>query len=265
MSKSGAIRIGVGGWTYAPWRGTFFPEKLPQKRELDYAARHLTSIEINGTFYGSQKPESFARWRDETPDDFVFAVKGPRFATNRKILAEAAPSIEKFFDSGVLELGDKLGPVNWQLPPFKRFDADDIETFLALLPQEIDGRRIRHAIEARHDSFLVADFVALARAHGVAIVCAGDSKYPTIPDATTDFVYARLQGTQESEALGYSAAALDRWARTARQWAAGETPKDLDPLGKAAPRRPRDVFLYVISGFKTRNPAAAMALIERCA
>jgi uncharacterized protein YecE (DUF72 family) len=179
---AGAIRVGIGGWTYAPWRGTFYPEKLPQKRELEYAASKLTSIEINGTFYGSQKPQTFIKWREETPDGFVFSVKGPRFATNRRVLAEAGESIDRFFASGVMELKEKLGPINWQFAGTKKFDAADFEAFLALLPKESDGRKIRHAVEVRHNSFHDSDFVALAREHGVAIVLAGDSEYPQIAD-----------------------------------------------------------------------------------
>lgn len=263
--RTGTIRIGIGGWVFEPWRGTFYPERLPQKQELAYAAARLTSIEINGTFYGSQKPETFARWRDETPDGFVFALKGPRFATNRRVLAEAGASVDKFFASGVTELGDRLGPVNWQLAPTKTFDPDDVDAFLGLLPKRVDGRDIRHAVEARHESFLDPAFVALARKHGVAIVVAGDSAYPQIADVTADFVYARIMGTQESEPLGYAAAALDAWAARAKAWAAGETPAGLTPAAPdTAPEpRPRDVFLYVISGAKAKNPAAAMALIER--
>ncbi|MFL9824923.1 DUF72 domain-containing protein [Rhodoplanes sp. SY1] len=263
-ARPGTIRIGIGGWVFEPWRGTFYPEKLPQKQELAYAAARLTSIEINGTFYRSQTPDSFAKWRDETPDDFVFALKGPRFATNRRILAEAGGSVEKFFGSGVSALGEKLGPVNWQLAPTKKFDPDDIDAFLALLPKRLDGRPLRHAIEARHESFAVPEFVALARKHGVAIVVAGDSEYPQIADPTADFVYARIMGTQETEAAGYSAAALDAWAARAKAWAAGAAAPGLSMVAlPPAGARPRDVFLYVISGAKAKNPAAATALIER--
>src|SRR3546814_214033 len=207
---SGTIRIGVGGWTYEPWRGVFYPEKLAQKRELEYASGKLTSIEVNGTYYGSQKPASFAKWREETPDGFVFALKGPRFATNRKVLADAGDSIDRFFASGVLELRGKLGPINWQFMATKRFDAADFEGFLKLLPKTVEGRDIRHAVEVRHESFKVPDFVALLRAYGVAVVTAGDSDFPQIADATAPFVYARIMGTTEGEADGYAPAALDR-------------------------------------------------------
>jgi uncharacterized protein YecE (DUF72 family) len=260
------IRIGVGGWTFEPWRGVFYPEGLAQKRELEYASRKLSSIEINGTFYGSQKPESFAKWHDETPDDFVFALKGPRFTTNRRALAEAGESVERFFNSGVMLLKDKLGPVNWQLMPAKKFDPEDFAGFLKLLPKSVEGRSIRHAVEVRHASFRSPELVALAREHGVAIVLAGDSNYPQIADLTAPFVYARIMGTGEDQANGYSDAALDRWAARARAWQAGGTPDDLEQVVPGQPGgEGRDVFLYVISGCKERNPAAAMALIDRVA
>jgi uncharacterized protein YecE (DUF72 family) len=258
------IRVGVGGWTYEPWRGLFYPNGLPQKRELDFISRKLTSIEINGTYYGSQKPESFAKWHDETPDDFVFAVKGPRFSTNRRVLAEGGASVERFFASGVMELKDKLGPINWQFLPTKKFEPGDFEAFLTLLPKSVEGRRIRHAVEVRHASFKSPDFVALARTHGVAIVIAGDSDHPHIADVSADFVYARIMGTSETKPLGYSESALDQWAERARTWSAGGAPDDLSSMAKTpAGKSRRDVFIYVISGFKARNPAAAMALIER--
>lgn len=263
-TKSGAIRIGIGGWTYEPWRGTFYPEKHPQKRELEYAARQLTSIEINGTYYGSQKPASFAKWRDETPDGFVFALKGPRFTTNRRVLAEAGESVDRFFTSGVMELGDKLGPINWQFMATKAFDPADFEAFLKLLPKSIGGRAIQHAVEVRHDSFRTPEFVALLREYGVAAILAGDSEFPVIADITAPFVYARIMGAQAAEPQGYAPSALDAWADRARSLASGMTPDGMEmlspPLKDSAAR---DVYLYVISGAKIRNPAAATALIER--
>jgi len=263
---NGRIRVGVGGWTYEPWRGAFYPDGLAQKRELEYAGQKLTSIEINGTYYGSQKPETFAKWHDETPDDFVFALKGPRFTTNRRVLAEAGQSVERFLSSGVLELKEKFGPINWQFATTKKFDPDDFAAFLKLLPASVEGRAIRHAVEVRHESFQSADFVALTRAHNVAIVVAADSEYPQIADPTAPFVYARLMGTQEAEPAGYAESALDRWAANAHIWAAGRVPAGLHTVAKpAAKASARDVFLYVISGFKVRNPAAAMALIARLA
>lgn len=259
-----AIRIGIGGWAYKPWRGVFYPEGLAQKRELEFASRKLTSIEINGTYYGSQKPETFAKWHDETPDDFVFSVKAPRYATNRRVLSEAGETIERFFTGGLMELKDKLGPVNWQFMATKKFDAADFEGFLKLLPKRVEGRTIRHAVEVRHDSFRTPDFVAMARAYGVAIVVAGDSDFPQIADVTAPFVYARIMGTREGEAQGYPDEILDLWAERARLWNAGQMPQDLET---AAPQptdgAARDVYLYVISGHKTRNPGAAMALIDR--
>jgi uncharacterized protein YecE (DUF72 family) len=257
------IRVGVGGWVFEPWRGSFYPDGLSQKRELEYASRKLTTIEINGTYYGSQKPESFRKWHDETPDDFVFALKGPRFATNRRILAQAGESIERFFGSGVMELRDKLGPVNWQLMGSKKFDPEDVAGFFALLPKQIDGHAIRHALEVRHASFRTPEFVALAREHGVAVIVAGDSDFPQIADATAPFVYARIMGTVASEADGYAESDLDAWAERARSLAAGSAPEGLETVGEVADGIGRDVFLYVISGAKERNPAAAMALIER--
>ena len=256
------IRIGVGGWTFEPWRGSFYPEGLTQKKELEFASRHLTSIEINGTYYGSQKPESFAKWHDETPDDFIFAVKGPRFTTNRKILSEAAPSIERFFASGLMQLRNKLGPINWQFMATKKFDPDDFAGFLAHLPKTVEGHTIRHAVEVRHPSFRTPDFVALARDHNVAIIIAGDSEFPQIADITAPFVYARIMGTTEAEPLGYAPKALTQWVERAHHWSNG-TPTDLETIAPSPPEAKRDVFLYVISGFKQRNPHAAMAMIKK--
>lgn len=261
---AGKIRIGIGGWTYEPWRGTFYPEGLTQKRELEYAGSKLSSIEINGTFYGSQKPESFAKWHDETPDDFVFALKGTRYSTNRRVLAEAGESVERFISSGILELKDKLGPINWQMAGTKKFDPADFEAFLKLLPKSHEGRALQHAVEVRHASFRVPEFVAMAREYGVAVILDADGEYPQIADVTAPFVYVRIMGTSEDEALGYSPAALDAWAKRAREWAAGGSPEGMEyGSQEKAAKVDRDVYLYVISGFKERNPAAAMALIER--
>jgi uncharacterized protein YecE (DUF72 family) len=263
-SATGTIRIGIGGWTYEPWRGTFYPDKLPQKRELEYASRQLSSIEINGTFYGSQKPETFAKWRDETPDGFVFSLKAPRFATNRKLLAGAGDSIARFCAGGLMELKDKLGPINWQLAPDKQFEPADFGAFLKLLPKEIEGRALRHVVEVRHASFRSSDFIALAREHGVAVAIAGDSSYPQIADTTASFVYARIMGTQDTSELGYSDAALDLWAARAQAWASGAAVTGLEHVEPgSADGKARDVYLYVISGYKVRNPAAAMALLRR--
>ncbi|MGN6651829.1 DUF72 domain-containing protein [Trinickia sp.] len=263
-SPTARIRIGIGGWTYEPWRGRFYPSDLTQKRELEYASRKLTSIEINGTFYGTQRATSFEKWHDETPEDFVFSLKAPRFATHRRVLAEAGDSVERFFASGLLVLKNKLGPINWQFAPTKQFDAEDFDAFLKLLPKQVDGRAIRHAVEVRHESFCHPEFISLLREHGVAVVMAGDSHYPQLADVTAPFVYARIMGTVEGEALGYSEQTLDSWAVRAKQWAAGERPDDLRCIEQVAPKpTPRDVYLYVISGYKASNPAAAIALIER--
>ena len=261
---SGTIRIGIGGWTYEPWRGVFYPDGLAQKRELEYAAGKLTSIEINGTYYGSQKPESFAKWHDETPDDFVFAVKATRYATNRRVLAEAGESIERFFASGIMNLKRKLGPINWQFMATKKFDPADFEGFHKLLPKSVEGHTIRHAVEVRHESFRSPEFIAMAREHGVAIIIAGDSEFPQMADVTAPFVYARIMGTQDSEGAGYSDKDLDLWTERMKQWSMGQVPKGLKSVTQQkADKSPRDVYLYVISGHKTFNPAAAMALIER--
>lgn len=259
------IRVGVGGWTYEPWRGVFYPSSLPHKNELQHAARRLSTIEINGTFYGSQKPATFAKWRDETPDDFVFAVKAPRYATHRKRLAEAGPTVERFLNGGVAELKEKFGPINWQLMPTTRFDATDVEAFLKLLPPAVGDHSVRHAVEVRHESFACAEFVALARRYGVAIIVAADAEYPQIADVTADFVYLRLMGTREGEPAGYPPDHLNRWATRARDYGAGKTPADLRTVGGSGGPQgaDRDVFLYVISGHKVANPSAATALLGR--
>ena len=241
------IRVGVGGWTFAPWRGPFYPKGLPQKDELSYASRQLSAIEINGTFYRTQSPASFAKWREETPDGFVFALKGHRFVTNRKVLGEAGEAVAHFVASGIGELGDKLGPINWQLAPTKRFDAGDIGAFMALLPRELAGRPLRHALEIRHESFACAEFTDLAHRHGVAVVFAESDDYPMVEADTADFVYARLQRSRPGEPAGYPNGELDGWADRARAWAEGS----------------RDVFVFFISGEKVRNPAAATGLMAR--
>ena len=258
------IRVGIGGWTFEPWRGTFFPERLPHARELEYASRQVTAIEINGTYYRTQSPGSFAKWAAETPDGFVFSVKANRFCTNRKVLAEAGESVTKFVGSGLHELGDKLGPILWQFMPTKRFEPEDFRAFLNLLPEEVGGRRLRHAVEVRHDSFRDAAFVEMAAARGVAIVFADSAKHPSLADPTADFVYARLQDAQEALETGYSAEALDRFRDVARAWSRGEAPAGLDYVS-APPKRagPRDVFVFVINGAKVRAPAAAQALLAR--
>jgi uncharacterized protein YecE (DUF72 family) len=258
------IRVGIGGWVFAPWRGTFYPKGLPQARELAHASRNVTSIEINATFYRTQKPDSFRKWADETPDDFVFSLKGPQFATNRRVLAEAGPSIERFFESGVLELKAKLGPIFWQMAPTKTFQPDDFEAFLALLPRQVEGQAIRHAVEVRHKGFLSPEFIALLRKFSVAPVLVESEKHSLIADVTSDFVYARLQRTAEDVPTGYTPQALAGWAQRAQAFADGEVPDDLPTITPPAnAKTKRDVFIYMISGAKVRAPAAALALIEK--
>ena len=264
MAKQGTIRVGVGGWTYEPWRRTFYPKGLSQKKELEYASRQLTAIEVNGTYYSTQKPAVFAKWRDETPEGFVFCVKASRFATNRKVLAEAGESIERFVGSGLSELGDKLGPLLWQFMPTKKFDPDDFGAFLKLLPQKSGTRPLRHVLDVRHETFMTPEFLALAKKHNAATVFADSDDYPSFADATADFVYARLMRTQSKIKTGYAPRALGAWAERARTWASGGEPADLPRVVKTnAPKIKRDVFVFMISGAKVRAPAAAMALLER--
>ena len=245
-NAAGKIRVGIGGWTFEPWRGVFYPEKLSQKKELEYAASKLTSIEINGTYYSTFKPASWIKWREETPKGFVFAVKASRFCTNRKELAGAGESITRFINQGMHELGDKLGPINWQFMGTKKFDPIDFAGFLKLLPKEVGGVPLRHALEVRQDSFKSEEFYDLAKKHNAAIVYAHDEDFPEIDEPTADFAYARLMGSQEDVKTGYPPKALDDWAKRAKAWA-----------------KRGDAFVYFISGAKVRNPAAAQALIER--
>jgi uncharacterized protein YecE (DUF72 family) len=242
---AGSIRIGVGGWTFEPWRGVFYPEGLSQKRELEFASRALTSIEINGTYYSTFKPDSWRKWRDETPDGFVFAVKASRFCTNRKILAEAGESVTRFIGQGLTELGDKLGPINWQFMATKKFDPEDFDAFLALLPREKDGIALRHAVEVRSPTFATPAFYELAHKHHVAIVYAKDEDFPEIDEHTADFTYARMMASREDLEGGVTGEELAGFAKQARAWA-----------------KKGDVFAYFISGAKVRNPAAAQALIK---
>ena len=264
-AKSGHIYIGVGGWTFEPWRGgVFYPEKLTQAKELAYAASKLTAIEINGTYYGSQKPESFRKWAREVPDGFIFSLKGPRFTTNRRVLAEAGDSVKRFYDSGVLELGDRLGPVLWQFAPTKKFDEADFGKFLELLPRKLDGRALRHVVEVRHDSFCTPSFVALLRQFETPVVYAEHHTYPAISDVVSDFVYARLQKGSDEIKTCYPPKQLDAWAKRFELWAGGGDPDDLPHVDDAKPKKmPRDVFAYVIHEGKVRAPAGAMELIER--
>ena len=243
---SGKIYVGIGGWTFEPWRGTFYPEKLTQKRELEYAAQHLTSIEVNGTYYSSFKPAAFAKWRDETPDGFVFSVKASRFCTNRRKLSDAAESITRFVEQGLEELRDRLGPINWQFMGTKKFDAEDFEGFLKLLPKKVGKLPLRHALEVRNEGFKDPRFYDLARKYNAAIIFADDEEFPAIDEPTADFTYARLMRSKEDVATGYSSADLGKWTKQAKTWATRG-----------------DTFVYFISGAKVRNPAAAMAMIEK--
>ena len=262
---TGQIRVGIGGWTFEPWRGTFYPGTLAQKRELEYASSKLTAIEINGTYYGSQKPESFAKWHAETPENFVFSMKATRFATNKRVLSEAGESVERFIKSGITELKHKLGPINWQFMPTKKFDPADFEGFLKLLPKSHDGYDLRHVVEVRHDSFKVPEFIELVRSYGVAVVYTDKPSFPSIPDVTAPFVYARLQNASEDEETGYSTADIAKWAERARLWAKGGESDDLErvagPLKEKAASR--DVFIFMINGFKPKAPAAGMELIKK--
>ena len=261
---SATIRVGVGGWTFEPWRDNFYPAGLPASRELEYASRKLTAIEINGTYYSSQKPATFAKWRDETPDGFVFSVKASRFATNRRVLAEAGESIERFVNQGIAELGPKLGPIVWQFATTKRFDPDDFGAFLAMLPQRVAGLPLRHVVDVRHDTFRTPAFLALARRHRVATVFTDSDEYPSFADVTGDFVYTRMMRTDASLPEGCPPEYFAALAACAQAWRDGGEPQGLPrveppPTSSGAPR---DVFMYFISGAKEKAPAAAMGLIR---
>lgn len=256
------IRAGIGGWTFEPWRGgTFYPKGLAKTRELGFASEKLNSIEINATYHRTQSPASFRKWASETPDDFIFSVKASRFATNRRVLSEGASSVKQFLNSGITELGRKLGPILWQFAPTKKFDANEFRDFLHLLPAEHEGVQLRHALEVRHASFVVKEFVALAREFGAAVVVAHSPKYPLIADPTADFMYARLQCSQSRIATGYAPTEIREWAKRAKAWEAGKSVKDLPSLLTAGSEK-RDVFVYFIAGAKERAPAAAMSLLD---
>jgi uncharacterized protein YecE (DUF72 family) len=264
-AETGKIRAGIGGWTFEPWRGVFYPDGLAHAKELHFASRHLPVIEVNGTYYSTQKPETFARWAADTPDNFVFALKGPRYATNRRELRGARDSIMRFLESGITELGNKLGPLLWQFAPTKKFDEGDFGAFLDLLPEKFDGRRLRHAVEVRHDSFCTPSFIALARKKSVTIVFADHSKYPAIADVTGDFVYARLQTGRDDIPTAYPLKVLGEWAKRAKEWAAGGVPADLPIVDRdATPKsKPRDTFVFFIHEGKVRAPHAAMAFMQK--
>ena len=239
------IRVGIGGWSYEPWEETFYPADLPAAKQLEYACRQVTAIEINATFYRTQSAASFKKWAAATPEDFIFSVKAPRAAVQRKDLREAAQSIEWFFNSGVGELGSKLGPIFWQMAPYKKYEDAEIRAYFDLLPTKIGKLKLRHAIEVRHASFTDPAFMSLARERNIAVVTVESEKHPLIVEPTADFTYARLELTQADEPTGYPKPALKRWLKTARDW-----------------EKSGDVFLYFISGAKERNPAAARAMLD---
>ncbi len=258
------IRVGIGGWDYEPWRKTFYPKGVPAKDYLAYASSRLTAIEINSTFYRLQKPAVFAKWRDATPADFMFSVKAPRFLTQRKTLGTVGPFLKRFIASGFTELGDKLGPLLWQLGPNHAFDADDIRRFLDLLPGEAQGTKLRHALEVRHESFATPQFLEIARERAVTVVLEDDKEFPGFANVTGSFIYARLRRSVASRPTGYSRPAIATWAKRARLWAAGREPDDLPRVVEKKPAKtpPRDVFIFFINGAKERAPAAAMSLIK---
>ncbi len=267
MTKTGTIRTGMGGWTFDPWDTSFYPEKLAKKKQLEYASRQVTAIEVNGTYYSSQKPATFAKWASDVPEDFVFSLKASRYCTNRKILAEAGPSIEKFLTQGITELGHHLGPILWQFMGTKKFEPDDFAAFLALLPEKQDGIALRHVVEARHPSFLVPEFIDLIAKHNVAAVCADDDEYPMVPDVTADFVYARLQRGTDASPTCYPPKAIGEWAGRLKTYAEGGVPDDLPVIDKdrKVAKVPRDVFAFFISGGKVHAPHGARALNEQLA
>jgi uncharacterized protein YecE (DUF72 family) len=285
--KPGRIRVGISGWTYAPWRGVFYPERLPHARELAYAAERFSTIEINGSFYSLQRPSSYARWAAATPDNFVFSVKGSRFITHMLRLRNAEQALANFFASGLLLLGPKLGPILWQFSPNFSFDAALLENFFQLLPQttmqaaqlgrshdsrvegrahtEIDeDRPLRHAIEIRHDSFLSEEFMRLLRQYRIALVCADTVSWPRLVDATTDFVYCRLHGSRELYASGYGAKAIATWADRMAAWASGSPPAG-PRISAFSPTEalPHDVYVYFDNDAKVRAPADALSLERR--
>jgi uncharacterized protein YecE (DUF72 family) len=285
-ARPGEVRIGLSGWTYKSWRGRFYPKGLPHNRELEHVGSVFSTVEINGTFYSMQRPDSFGRWAEATPDDFVFAVKGPRFLTHMKRLTDPVAPLGNFIASGVLRLGPKLGPILWQLPPSFRYDRSKLDSFFSLLPRNTRAaaacgrrhdqrlkarawlrvgsqRRLRHALEVRHESFRDPDFIELLRKHDVALVCADTVDWPLLMDLTADFVYCRLHGSRELYRSGYGAAELQRWARRIRAWRDGKPMGDGTFVGKPARERPRDVFVYFDNTDKLKAPRDAQALM-RC-
>ena len=260
------IRVGIGGWTYEPWRDNFYPAKLPAARELMHASRQVTAIEVNGTYYSTMTAKSFERWFAETPDDFVFSLKANRFATNRRVLAEAGESIQRFIGSGLVRLEHKLGPLLWQFADSKKFDPVDFEAFLKLLPEDVEGRELRHVLDVRNDSFMVPEFLALARKYRMAVVFTDSPKFPSFANLTADFVYLRLMNAQPDVPTGYPPEVLASFAACAKKWADGGEPAGL-PLVAGDTGAPaaesRDVFMFMINGAKERAPAAAMGVIAQ--
>lgn len=255
----------MGGWVFEPWDTSFYPAGLSKKRQLEFASRQVPTIEVNGTYRRGQKPETFAKWAAEAPDGFVFSLKGHMAVTNKKVLAEAGESMAMFFAQGITELGDKLGPILWQFMGTKQFDPADFEAFLQLLPDKRDGISLRHAVEVRHETFVVPEFVALAARYNVAIVYADHAEYPAIADVTGDFVYVRLQTGSDEHPACYDEEALDGWARRAGIWSQGGDPDDLAHADAARKpvARPRDVFVYFITNGKARAPFGARSLMQR--
>lgn len=265
MAGAGRIRTGIGGWTFEPWRGVFYPKGLKHADELHFASRHLATIEINGTYYSSFKPDSWAKWREATPEGFRFSVKASRFCTNRKVLSDGKGSMDIFLNQGLVELGDRLGPILWQFMPTKKFDYDEFAGFLDLLPATLGGLALRHVVEVRNASFADPRFVGLCRDRGVAICNSENENYPYIPDITADFVYMRLLSANDAIETGYTPDELDLWAGRFREYAQGCVPGDFRPLDRTGPPEgPRDVYAYVIHEGKVRAPRAAMELQARC-
>jgi uncharacterized protein YecE (DUF72 family) len=266
IETAARIRVGVGGWTFAPWRDNFYPAGLPHSRELEHASRRLDTIEINGTYYSLQKPATFAKWRDETPDDFVFTLKASRYATHRRVLSEAGEAIDRFVASGIGELAHKLGPIVWQFAPTKTFDASDFEAFLKLLPRAVGGLPLRHAMDVRHASFRCSQYLDLARAHAVVNIFTDSDDYPSFADLTGNFVYVRMMRTDAGLPDGIVPEALDQLAACAHTWRAGLEPVGVPKVEAAVPsKQPRDVFMFFISAAKEKGPAAAIALRSRLA
>lgn len=265
MAGAGRIRTGIGGWTFEPWRGVFYPKGLKHADELQFASRHLATIEINGTYYSSFKPDSWAKWRESTPEGFRFAVKASRFCTNRKVLSDAKGSMDIFLNQGLVELGDRLGPILWQFMPTKKFDYDEFAGFLDLLPAKLEGLALRHVVEVRNATFADARFVGLCRERGVAICNSENENYPYIPDITADFVYMRLLSADDTIETGYTPDELDLWAGRFKEYAQGRVPGDFRPLDRTGPpETAHDVYAYVIHEGKVRAPRAAMELQARC-